>query len=155
MKQISLILLALFTFALSGFSGDKKDVVTWQGHIKYLGDNTYQVEVQAVLEKGFHIWAMDAGGDGSLINTEINLENSFKGNDMNWLDHTWKSNTKPKTETYEFIDGAVHYFEKKVIFQRKLISPNPPLLKAKITYQTCNESMCFPPQEIYLEFTTP
>ncbi|HTO17318.1 MAG TPA: protein-disulfide reductase DsbD domain-containing protein [Edaphocola sp.] len=151
MKQISLILLALFSFALSGFSGDKKEVVTWQGHIKHLGENNYQVEVEAVMEKGFHIWAIDAGGDGSLINTEIN----FEDNNIKWLDASWKSNIKPKTETYEFIDGAVHYYENKVVFQRKYVSPNPSSLNVKVTYQTCNESMCFPPQDVFLEIKTP
>ncbi|HRP90583.1 MAG TPA: protein-disulfide reductase DsbD family protein [Edaphocola sp.] len=147
MKKLSLILIAIFSFVLTAFSKDDNKVVTWNVTLKALGNNTYQVNAEAILKEGFHIWAMDAGGDGSLINTEITFDDAA----IEWVDKTWESSRKPITVTYDFIDGAVHYFEKKVVLSRKFISKEVPKIKGTITFQTCNESMCFPPEDVSFE----
>lgn len=147
MKKLSFILIAIFSLVFTAFSKDDNKVVTWKFSVKALGGENYQLNAEAVLKEGFHIWAMDAGGDGSLINTEIVIDSSA----IKWLDPVWESSNKPKTETYDFIEGAVHYFEKKVTLSRKFKSAVAPKIKGIVTFQTCNESMCFPPEDVPFE----
>lgn len=146
MKQFFLVLLILIGLQQCAMAQKmEKDPVQWQVQLKTIDENTYQIVAEAKIKEGFHIWALDAGGDGSLINTEINVD----ADDVQWQDEQWQSNQKPKTETYEFIDGEVNYFEKQVKLSRTFKSASKPeLVKGTITFQSCNEAMCFPPKDI-------
>ncbi len=146
MKQILLAFIAIlnFTFGMA-MPSNGNEPVQWNVQIKTIDANTFQIVAEAKMKEGFHIWALDAGGDGSLINTEISVE----GDGFQWQEENWQSNQKPKSETYEFIDGKVNYFEKQVKLSRTFkTSSKPELVKGTITFQSCNEAMCFPPKDI-------
>lgn len=145
MKQIIIFIAALLGFSFwATAQNNDKDPVQWQVQLKAIDDNTFQIVAEAKMKDGFHIWALDAGGDGSLINTEI----SVVQDGLKWQEANWQSSQKPKIETYEFIDGKVNYFEKQIKLSRTFKADNKPeVIKGTITYQSCNEAMCFPPKD--------
>lgn len=102
--------------------------------------NVSKLNVEATIKDGFHIWAMDAGGDGSLIATTIVLNEN--DTPLNWV-----SDQKPHAEQYEFVEGSVFYYDKKVKFSTPIKNLKSKEIKGTITFQTCNEQMCFPPED--------
>lgn len=151
MRKLLLLSLSLFLAIFTARAADKEEEgpVSWNVQIRPVSGDTYQLVIDAKMKTGFHIWALEAGGDGSLINTEISLEQF----DIHWVDVDWRISKKPKTETYDYIDGPVHYFDKQVQFARNFTGSKGMTIKGTITYQSCNESMCFPPQDVPFEVT--
>lgn len=115
--------------------------VKWTFNIKKTSDDTYNIEAKASIDKGFHIWAIDPGGDGSLIPTSFTTEQLSNGK---WISE-WLETTNPKVETLDFIDGAIKWHEKQIIFYRTVKAASGTMLKGAVQYQTCNEMMCLPP----------
>ncbi len=93
------------------------------------------------MDKGFHIWALDPGGDGSLIATSFVSESIAKGK---WTGD-WKEQTQPVEQTLTFIEGAVRWHQKEVTFYRDFKAPAGTRIKGGVEFQTCNEQMCYPP----------
>lgn len=152
MKKILVLFLLLSALAIkSQAQANAKDVVKWKVSVQAVSENTYQLIAEAKMQDGFHIWALDAGGDGSLINTELLIHHPQK---IEWKDN-WTSNVAPKTEKYDYIDGAVHYYERGVRFTRTFTTTQKQVLQGSIRYQTCNEAMCFPPQDYAFEISVP
>lgn len=150
MKKLLLLSLSLFLAIFTARATDKEEgPVTWNVQVQPVSGDTYKLVINAKMKDGFHIWALEAGGDGSLINTEISLEQF----DIHWVDVDWRLSKKPKTETYDYIDGAVNYFDKQVQFSRNFTGAKGNVIKGTITYQSCNESMCFPPEDVPFEVT--
>ena len=151
MKRMKKVLSVFFVMLIVGlqaksFAKEAEQPVKWQVTVQHLGNDEFQLVAKAKMKPNFHIWALDAGGDGSLINTSIETSSE---DELDWTDKTWKSNKQPKTETFEFIEGAVHYFENEVVFTRNFKVKEPVTsIKGTISYQSCNESMCFPPDDI-------
>lgn len=144
MKHFLLLITALLGICMASLAQkNDHDPVTWNVHLKKIDDNTFQVIAEAEMRDGFHIWALDAGGDGSLINTGIVVDD-----ELDWVEDQWQSNKPPRSETYEFIEGRVNYFEKQVqlsrTFKAKAVPAN---VTGTVTYQSCNETMCLPPKD--------
>lgn len=149
-----LTVLLFCALAIPSFAGSKESpVVSWTVDVRYANkENTeYLVTAEATIKSGFHIWALDAGGDGSLINTAVVTETPS----ISWLNE-WAADRAPHKETLEFIDGPVFSFDKKVKLSRIFkVDANTKKIKGTITYQTCNESMCLPPEDVPFEVNLP
>lgn len=116
--------------------------VTWQFSIKKMDNGTYRFEATAVLANGFHIWAQDPGGDGSLIPTSFTAEQIQNGK---WTSD-WKETEPVKSEKVDvFGEAAVHWHEKTVTFYRDFNAKKGDKIKGAVQYQSCNDRMCFPP----------
>jgi hypothetical protein len=110
--------------------------------------NTAIVHVQ--LEKGFHVFAKDAGGDGLAIPTIITID---------WKDAKKKSIKKQELDdknasivahevTMEGF-GVVRYYEGEFDFTVP-VAPKAASASIAISYQICNDKMCLPPKDITL-----
>lgn len=139
----------LFTYylcafmALSYFSrAQDTNPVQWHFSIEKKDAATYCLKAEATIKDQFHIWALDPGGDGSLIPTSFQVTDSaavtWKGN--------WQESPQPHTQMLEFIDGAVHWHEKTATFYRLFQAPVNTPVSLKVTFQSCNEASCFPPE---------
>ena len=115
--------------------------VNWQFSIKKLDNGNYRLEAKAILSEGFHIWAQDPGGDGTLIPTSFTAEQIQNGK---WLGD-WKEQEMPKVQKLEYVDGAVRYHVKSVTFFREFKAKPGDKIKGAVQYQSCNEKMCLPP----------
>lgn len=115
--------------------------VSWTFTVKKLEEEKYRIEAKAVMQAGYHIWAQDPGGDGSLIPTSFTTEHLHNGE---WLGD-WQESRKPKTEKIEFIDGTIRWHEKEIIFSRDFKAKRGDKIKGAVQFQSCNDEMCFPP----------
>ena len=150
MKRIFLLMLGLLMTTITFAQTEK--VVGWKVEAKPANaeKTEYVLTAKAIMQNGYHIWAMNAGGDGSLIPTSITLSN-----DINWKDE-WTADQKVHAETLEFIEGTVYSYSKTVTFTRHF-APGKSMHKLTgiITFQTCNESTCLPPEDVPFEINLP
>jgi hypothetical protein len=144
MKAFLLAPLAIFLNVFSA-SAQEEQPVSWTVEVKKLDNDQFQINATAKMKEGFHIWALNAGGDGSLINTNIDVTTSG----IKWSDNNWTANKRAKTERYDYIEGAVNYFERAVTFTRSFtVDGDVKNVEGQVTYQACNEMMCYPPQDV-------
>jgi hypothetical protein len=115
--------------------------VNWQFSIKKMDNGNYRLEAKAVMSEGFHIWAQDPGGDGTLIPTSFTAEQIPNGK---WIGD-WKEQETPKVQKLEYVDGAVRFHEKSVTFFREFKATSGDKIKGAVQYQSCNDRMCLPP----------
>ena len=115
--------------------------VHWSFIIQKKSNGEYRFEAHAIMDKGFHIWALDAGGDGSLIPTSFVSESLAKGS---WTSD-WKEQAPPIVQTLTFIEGAVRWHQQEITFYRDFKGAPGTRIKGGVEFQTCNEQMCYPP----------
>lgn len=139
-----LTILFLGSTVFSSFGQKDKMPVEWTVHIKALeAPQQYQLVAEAKIEDGFHIWALEAGGDGSLINTEVVMDDDHH---YIWLEKEWQTNQAPTPIDLEYIDGTLFWYEKAVTIYRTIISEVSMPVEGSIIYQVCNEQYCYPPE---------
>ncbi len=141
MKRLFPFLIAALLMPFFAAAQMNKDVVHWKFSAIKKDKNTWTITAQAKMDAGYHIWALDAGGDGSLIATAINIAES---EDVELIGD-WKESKKPVEQTYEFVDGAVRYFEHQVSFSQDIKAAAGTIITGTADFQTCNDKMCFPP----------
>lgn len=146
-------LLALFLFCLPMLSkaqfavlGKNQQAKQVQWNVEYdkVGEGEFAIIATATMNEGFHIWDLDAGGDGSLINTAIVVKESAKYQMIKGFEAV----QKPTTLNLEFIEGPVRWHENKVIFKAIYKVPKGSKMHVVVTYQACNHEMCFPPEDL-------
>lgn len=136
-------LLAVFLmlpFAARSQSATPKHV-QWQFSVKKLDNDLFRLEAKATVDAGFHIFAQDPGGDGTLIPTSFTTEGLQSGG---WAGD-WKESAAPKTERVKELDETIRYHEKAITFYRDFKGKRGDKVKGAVQYQTCNDMMCFPP----------
>jgi Disulphide bond corrector protein DsbC len=104
-------------------------------------------QLNVSLEKGWHIFAYDAGGDGLAINTTVVLETyNQKNKKIGEIELKDSSATeKPISVNMEGF-GIVNYFDKNFSYLAP-IAADVYKVQVKVTYQTCNDKMCLPPTD--------
>lgn len=132
--------------ATTSFAQTENSPVAWEVKVNKQGQG-YQLEAHAKLYDGFHIWAMDAGGDGSLINTEVILDTD----NVKWQEDNWSVSPDATPINLDYIDGTIFWHEKEVKIQRNIAKDYKGEIAGAILYQVCNEEFCYPPAEF--EFT--
>lgn len=147
---VFIITLILFNLSASAqFFNNKieptaENVVKWQMNVSALGKDTFQVNAVAKVAPDYHVWALEAGGDGTLIHTEFEWQDE---KNILWLGE-WKESPDPIEKDLDFIDGTVRWHENEVTFSRVMVIRNHvKTLKGKVHYQTCSEASCFPPRD--------
>lgn len=143
---MKLILAALIALSIPFYSTAQlkaagNNPVHWDFSVKKMDGDNYRFEAKAVLDNGFHIWAQDPGGDGSLIPTSFTAEELQNGG---WVGD-WKEVKSPKSEKLSFIDGVVRWHEKEITFYRDFKGKRGDKVKGAVQYQSCNDKMCYPP----------
>ncbi|MFT4062754.1 MAG: protein-disulfide reductase DsbD family protein [Edaphocola sp.] len=114
--------------------------VSWQFSVKKMENDVYRFEAKATIGAGYHVWALDPGGDGSLIPTSFTSEQLPGG----WVGE-WKESTAPKKIVLDYMDGNVRWHEKAITFYRDFKGKKGDKVKGAVQFQTCNEKMCLPP----------
>jgi len=133
---------AQFTPASPGIANTGNSPVDWQFSIRKMDNGDYRLEARATLSDGFHIWAQDPGGDGSLIPTSFTAESIQNGK---WIGD-WKETEQPKVQKIEiFGDAAIRWHDRSVTFYRDFKARKGDKIKGSVQYQSCNDRMCLPP----------
>jgi len=111
--------------------------------VKKLPNHQYQITLHLKLDDDWHTYAMEPGGDGSLLP----LTFTIKPNTPAKLVGKPIANCEPITETVEGIDGPIHYFKGNVDFVLTVVAIKPTDILGVVGYQTCNNKMCLPPKK--------
>ncbi len=120
-----------------------QDPASWKYEVRKTDTGDFFV-FMLNLEKGWHIWAMEPGGDG------FQIPPSFLFDDNNQVEILGPAMEKGKRETVEMdgIDGAVHYYSNTVEYiQPARLKPETRQVSGRHVYQVCNDRMCLPPVE--------
>ena len=134
--QLAFVFLPFLSFAQFGTAS--QNPVRWEFKlIPEQGDN-YKIQATAYIQDGFHIFALDAGGDGTLISTEFEISDVQDTTE-------WTSVRKPKTIQLDFIDGDIYWHEKKVTFNKIVELEDASEISGEVYFQVCNEEKCLPP----------
>jgi hypothetical protein len=141
MKFFFAAIIAILLLPFSGKTQTATNPVHWTFSVKKIDTDVFRFEAKATLDKGYHVWAQDPGGDGSLIPTSFTSEQLQNGG---WTGD-WKEAEQPKVAKMEYIDGAVRWHEKTVTFYRDFKGKRGDKIKGAVQYQSCNDKMCFPP----------
>ena len=141
MKQLFFILLML-TSTL-GFAQEGSSVKWTFSHHKGNNPNEYVLVAKASIKEGFHVFSTDPGGDGLMIPTDVVL------NDKSVFNKTGSfiPSRRPITKKMEGI-GMVNYFEGDIEFTLTVETSKATAIEGVLTYQCCNDKMCFPPTDI-------
>ena len=104
------------------------------------GVQAYTLRFQVALQPGWHIYALNPGGDGTLIPP------SFAFADKNLHPAEMKEEHDAKEQVMEGVDGKVRYHEGKVTFYTTINVRRGAIIKGTYTYQLCNDMVCLPPK---------
>ena len=141
----SFLALCLFFIAYQSFGQGMKKVHL-SACTNIINETEAEIVLTARLDKGWHLYAFDAGGDGTLISPAITIA---ANKDIVLVGNPTE---KGKLETKDDAGiGPYHFYENKIIYTQKIKYKKLTTLKITFDYQTCDEKGCLPPD--YEEFT--
>ncbi len=142
MKQ--LITIFFLVLSLQSLAQDPKQIVQWTVTAsKAQTANHYLLTASAHIDKGWHVFAPEPGGDGLLIPTEIRFEDKSPVKNQGKL----IAKRKPINRNMEGV-GMVNYYEGDITFTIDVEVSKTATLNGVMSYQCCNENMCLPPTEV-------
>ncbi|SDQ00973.1 thiol:disulfide interchange protein DsbD [Mucilaginibacter sp. OK268] len=147
MKKVLLIIVALVICA--GAYAQIETPVRWSYAAKKLNDKEAIVFLKATIQPSWHIYSLNVK-DGGPIKT------SFEFTPSKLYAPVGKpTEPTPVTKYEKAFSMNVSYFEKEVVFQQKisLKSASATSVTGKLTYMTCNDKKCLPPEDV--DFTIP
>jgi len=145
MRKIFPIAILLLATGLS--YGQIYDPVTWEFGYEKKSDNQYELVLNAQIEKGSYIYAMDVP-DGGPIPTTIAIDTTTE----------YIPDGKPfeVTESVEKFDEAFGFriktFSNTVEFRQKITAVSPSFtVRGVVNYMSCNNLTCSPPKDVEFE----
>jgi len=138
-KSILFLVLALVN--VSAFAQGMKKVHL-STSTKIISATEAELVITAKMDKGWHLYSFNPGGDGSLIAPEIKITKTSA------IELVGKVKEVGKLHTEE-IDGVgtIHYFKDKVDYVQKVKYTKLDKIKANVYYQTCDDQGCLPPTD--------
>ena len=128
-----------------------KDPCTWTYEAKKIAANEYQLSFKLEMGNGWHIWAIQSGGDGSLIAPSF----TFEANKAVKMIGDIKEEGKLINSSIEGIEGKVNYYNNTVIYTRVVKAKAGTTINGTHQYQVCNDMMCLPPRDKNFSITLP
>jgi DsbC/DsbD-like thiol-disulfide interchange protein len=127
----------LYTFLFIGFVVNSQEEITWD--FSY-NKNSQQLEIEANLASGWHIYSTDLGDIAGPISTDFEFK---KNKDVTLIGKV--KEPQPKVEFDPNFEETVKYFDKQVVFVQKVGVKKNTLLKGGVVYMICNDTICLPP----------
>jgi hypothetical protein len=146
MKKIHLLIILLFVSAFS--FAQTLNPVSWSFTSKKLADNTYQIEMVATIQQGWHLYAQEQPKDAIAIPTSF----AFNKNPLVSLEGKVKEIGRMEKFKDEKLGVAANQYSNKVVFVQKvkLRGKAKTNVTGKLEFQTCNDQRCLPPKTINL-----
>ncbi len=145
-------LLLLTFFSLSVWAKPSYDPTHWTYEIQKSPKGAYfEIIFTAQIDSGWHLWAQDAGGDGSLIPTSIQFNDASK----KMLKGVLQEQGDLIKVHSEIFESTVNYFEKQVQFSQVIQGKKGDIISGAIEYQNCSETICLPPKTHHFTLTIP
>lgn len=157
MKYLFIIgLICIHTFCKAQINSETKNPVTWKISIHAMQrPNEYMIEAIATIQKGWHLFSKDPGGDGLLIPTTLTIDEKkltkvtaahlqFK------VSETIEEGKLLKQKLEGF--GELNLYENELILTAIVTTIKKIPITGMVEYQTCNDSMCLPPTQVPFAF---
>ena len=124
--------------------------VEWESKAEKISDTEYDLIFTATLDKGWYVYSQFLGDDGP-IPTELN----FDAHQMVKLIGPATETGESRKEGYdELFDMNLVKFGGTAIFTQKVtISKGVDKISGTITYMTCDDMRCLPPEDVPFEIT--
>jgi thiol:disulfide interchange protein len=143
------ILAIIVCFIFLFFYGSNKtfaqivqDNSKWTVTAKKTASDRYEIKFHVDIPKGWHIYAMQPGGDGSLIPTTF----TFDANKQLTLNGAVKETGKIISEKIEGTDGVVNMYKERADFVQQVTVKGTTKITGTYAYQICDDNMCLPPK---------
>lgn len=145
------VLLFAFLLISASSSAQLSNPVKWSYSIVKVADKTFDVKVTAILDKGWHLYAQDAG-EGPEPTTF-----TFTSNPMFKLEGKVKEVGKLRKEYDPNFDSELKFYSNEVTFvQRiKMRSNVATVVNGNVNYMVCNDRKCLPPKDVPFSVKVP
>ncbi len=116
-----------------------KNPVTWDGKIKKLNDNNYEVSLLATIEKDWHIYSQHTPNKNGMGPIPLSMKFLNKGKDFILEGYLEEGKTYTEySDVWKF--DEVFFKDNGVIKQKiKLVNPSVKIIKAELFYQVCKQ----------------
>ena len=150
MQKLFLILCAI-SITVAGSAQVIKDPTDWKAEVKKGAAGHYTVTYHLILKPTWHLYAMQPGGDGTLIATRFSTEKKSGVKSVGAV----TEGTKPTITTVEGVDGKVRLYTGKADFRQAVVGARGQSFTTVVDYQSCNDKMCLPPKKAQLTIVLP
>ncbi|RPD38682.1 protein-disulfide reductase DsbD domain-containing protein [Chitinophaga barathri] len=146
MKKL-LVALCLFALPVLAVAQDL-DPVKWAFSTKKVNATTYDVIATATIEKGWHLYAQEAG-EGPVPTTF-----KFAKNPLVAATGKVKENGKLKKAFDKNFDSELKYYENSVSFVQRVTVKGKAATKFKgsVEFMVCDDHQCLPPTQVDFAF---
>jgi hypothetical protein len=141
-KMISLYLIFACTV---GFTTAQKPV-KWTYSAKKISDSRYELQINAKIDEGWHIYSQNQPQSAIAAPTTI----TFNKNPLIKLKGKIQEQGKLKKKKEEVIDSESWWYEKEVSFVQlvELKGKTKTSVNGNIAFQVCTDEKCLPPTTI-------
>ncbi len=136
MKYSLILVLSLFCLNISA---QIETPVNWKAKVISNEDGTFDLVVDATVEKGWCFYSQHTGEDGPIPTSfEITTENIELIGDF-------KEMTEPKKGMDEMFGVEVIKFNKNAQFVQNFRTKGDKKIEGNVTFMTCDDKRCLPP----------
>lgn len=146
MKKSFFILLSFFTIGFA--SAQTLNPVNWTFSSKKLSTNSYELQMTATIQHGWHLYSQTQPEDAIAQPTSFN----FNKNPLVDFDGNVKEIGKLQKYRDAKLGIAANQYSEKVVFVQKIKLKGKARtnVTGKLEFQTCNDEKCLPPKTINL-----
>jgi len=142
LRSLSLLFCTSLLLAHTGkVQAQIQDKTSFTFEVKKTTPRHYTITAHAKLEKGWHVYSMTPGGDGSLIPVAIDFDSANSAKLIGKIEEKGKLISK----TMVGIDGIVNMYENNIDYIQKVEGNEGAVVSGSYTYQICGETICLPP----------
>jgi len=119
--------------------------VKWSSKATDLGNDLYELEYRATLDKGWHIYSQNLSSDDGL--GPVATLFSFKDQESNYELDGKTIESKSKEVFEKAFEMKVRYFEDQAVFKQKvkLLNKSLKTVTAEVEFMVCDDERCLPP----------
>lgn len=139
------LLTAILIITLPAWAGAQKtDPVNWTFVSKKIDDKTWDLQLTATIQSGWHLYAQNAG------DLPMTTSFKFKPHPLVSTNGKVKENGKLKKTYDRNIDAELRYYENQVSFVQTVTVKGKAVtdVKGSVEFVVCNDNRCLPTKEV-------
>ncbi len=140
------VFVPFFLIGIFSFAQMPNDATTWKYEVKKKSATEYQLIFHLKLDKGWFIWALKPGGDGTLVAPAF----TFDKNEKIKMKGSVIEKGKKTEKKLDGISGVSAYYTGTVDYVQDITVTGKTKITGKHEYQVCNYRYAIPP--IYKDF---
>jgi len=144
MKHLLYILAGVLITATA--AAQNLNPVSWSFSSKKTGNNEYELQLVATIQKGWHLYSQVQPDDAIAIPTSF----SFNKNPLLQMEGKVKEVGKLEKYVDKKLDVSANQYSNKVIFVQKvkMRGKAKTAVTGNLEFQTCNDEKCLPPKTV-------